>query len=1224
MRRFQLASLFVLLAAAMSMSAMAQELGSITGTVKDSSGAVVVGAAVTATARELGVTEKAQTNGEGVFVFPQLPPGNYSITAEKTGFKKAEHSGVELLVSSKVNVGDVILAVGAVTDTVTVQEEAGQIEIQSDSGERSDVVTNRELRNIPLNGLNIVDLMRTIPGVNAGSVTANAASTVNNVVGTFNVNGSRSNMHEYTVDGITNINLGNNTGAIVSVNPDALEEVKVLTSNYQAEYGRAGGGFIALTTRSGTNDLHGGASYYRRHDSLNADPYFNDERGGAAAGFPRPLYRYNYWGYNVGGPVVIPHVVNGKNKLFFFFSSEIYQQLVPQAASVNIRTATAAERTGDFSNSLDGTGKIIPVIDPTTGKQFPNNIIPAGRIYAPGEAILNFLPSPNTTAGGNNYNYTSQIPSAYPRKEYIMRGDYQMNSTTRLSVRWVYNIDDQQFAYGTTTASWNWPLTITDRKNGPGSVPTISLTKSFGPSVVNEFIFGVARGGVTIAPEGNAATRATSGINTPLLYPDANVSGLIPSLGFGSIASASATATTSVFGVFAQRFLIWHVMDNATKVWGKHVFKAGFYVQSAANASNQQTHVESDLDFSTNSQNPLNTGQPFANALLGVYNGYTQANAKPYVNSTYHDISWYVQDTWKVTSRLTLDLGVRFSWFQPYYNAAGDSAYFNPADYNPAMAPRIYRPVCVGAATCSSGAATYRAIDPASAGGATLANTQPGYYVGKLVPNTGNLLNGLELASQGYPAGGINTTLIRPQPRLGFAWDVTGSHKTVIRGGVGLMYDRYNSSVTGGGAVNPPIVLTPTLSFGQLQNITPGGGGLIAPLSVQGVTENGPFPAIWSYSVGVQRNFGKGIVVDVAYVGQQTRHLSRRINLNAPAYGVGFTAAAQDPTKFTNGVIPATEPGLPSAYVAANVPFSGADILPTDFLRPYQGYSDITYFSFDGDASYNSLQVSANRRFSHGLTFGLAYTLSRVTDTINDDGTYTNILGAYKYDYGVANFDHTHFLVGTFVWALPKADRFTGHNAFSKWVVDNWTLAGNTTWATGSPTELGLTINGVDAGARLEGTPSSGNLSGESPRFFLTGNPQNSNGTINLSAFQVPGIGQIGPYPRYYLRNPGIGNQDFSFYKDIPFDSESKRYLQLRFEGFNIFNHPQFSGYNLTTNVTNAAGQTGSAIFNNYTGLTVTNNLRPAGNTSVLGNYFGEPNGARDPRVIELSVKFYF
>ncbi len=286
--------LVLVLSMAMSLTLTGQESGSISGTVKDESGAIVAGASVTATESSVGVNQRTTTNAEGNFVFPQLPPGTYVVEVEMKGFKKARKSDVVLLVSSKLSVGDVVLQVGAVTDTITVEAEAGQIQIQSESGERSDVVTNRELRNIPLNGRNIVDLMRTIPGVSAGSVTANAASTVNNVIGTFNVNGSRSNMHEYTVDGVTNINLGNNTGAIVSVNPDALEEVKVLTSNYQAEYGRAGGGFVALTTRSGTNDLHGGARYFRRHDSLNADPYFNDERGGAAAGFPRPLYRYNY------------------------------------------------------------------------------------------------------------------------------------------------------------------------------------------------------------------------------------------------------------------------------------------------------------------------------------------------------------------------------------------------------------------------------------------------------------------------------------------------------------------------------------------------------------------------------------------------------------------------------------------------------------------------------------------------------------------------------------------------------------------------------------------------------------------------------------------------------------------------------------------------------------------------------------------------------------------
>ena len=216
-----------------------------------------------------------------------------------------------------------LLEVGNVSETITVAAEAGQLQIQSESGERSNVVTNRQLRDIGLNGRNVVDLMRTIPGVIAGGVTANAASTVTNITGGFNINGTRSAQHEYTVDGVTNLNLGNNTGALVSINPDALEEVKVVTSNYQAEYGRSAGGVIALTTRAGTNEFHGGARYFRRHDSLNADPYLNNARGGADKGFPRPLYRYNYYGWDFGGPVVIPHVLNGRNKLFFLSARSI-------------------------------------------------------------------------------------------------------------------------------------------------------------------------------------------------------------------------------------------------------------------------------------------------------------------------------------------------------------------------------------------------------------------------------------------------------------------------------------------------------------------------------------------------------------------------------------------------------------------------------------------------------------------------------------------------------------------------------------------------------------------------------------------------------------------------------------------------------------------------------------------------------------------------------------
>ena len=283
-----------------------------------------------------------------MFLLTNLPPGTYSLKVELAGFKTVEKSNVILPVSSKVNAGEFVLEVGNVSETVTVEADAGRMQIQTESGERSDLVTNKQLRDVALNGRMVIDLLKTIPGVIASG--NRTTSTVTNLVDNVSINGTRGNQHEYTIDGVTNFNLGNNSGILVTVNPDALEEVKVLTSNYQAEYGRSGGGFIALTTRGGTREYRGGLRYFRRHDSLNANNFFNNARGGSDAGFPRPLYRFNYYGWDFGGPV--PFVGAKENpKLFFFLAQEYYDQLVPQQSSVNIRVPTAAERAGDFSQS---------------------------------------------------------------------------------------------------------------------------------------------------------------------------------------------------------------------------------------------------------------------------------------------------------------------------------------------------------------------------------------------------------------------------------------------------------------------------------------------------------------------------------------------------------------------------------------------------------------------------------------------------------------------------------------------------------------------------------------------------------------------------------------------------------------------------------------------------------------------------------------------------------
>ena len=1198
--------------------AFAQDTGSIVGTVKDQSGGALPGATVTLVNAARGVRQSGQSNEQGTFVFPQLPPGTYEITVELTGFTVVVKTNVILPIASKVNAGDFVMGVGGVTEVVSVASDVGRMQIQTESGERSDLVTNRQLREIALNGRNIADLMKVVPGVIAGGTIT--TSTVTNVVGGFNINGTRSLQHEYTVDGVTNLNLGNNTGGLVSVNPDALEEVKVLTSNYQAEYGRAGGGFISLTTRGGTSEYRGGLRYFGRNEALNANTFFNNARGGEAAGFPRPLYRFNYYGWDFGGPV--PGMGDRKSpKAFFFAAQEYYDQLVPQTASVNIRVPTELERAGNFSQTVDGAGRAITIVDPQTGRPFPGNIIPADRIYAPGRAVLDFLPKPNTTAGGNAYNYTSQEPSKYPRREDILRMDWQMTPNMRLSGRWVHNYDAQQFAYGTTTASWNFPLTVTERRNGPGTTLSFTLSQLLGPTLSNEFVYGAGRGGATIAPADNRATRGITGVNTPLLFPDAIVADLIPSLAFGGIASVPTAVNTSVFGPFDQRFVINNFIDNLTKVSGRHTFKLGVYYQRASNQSNSQTNVDSNIDFANSGTNPLNTGYPFANALLGVYTSYTQASSKPVASYYYYDLSGYVQDTWKVRPNITLDLGFRFSHYEPYYNRIGDGAYFDPSLYDPARAPRLYRPACV-ALPCTGN--NLRAIDPAVSGTPTAANTLGSFYVGKLVPNTGDLANGMGLTASGYLRGGIKGQAVLPQPRLGFSWDLAGDHRSVVRGGYGLAFDRYQSGAgVGSGATNQPFVFNPTLTNGYLQDISGTGGGALAPQAVQGVDPDAKWPAVHSYSVGLQHELWKGMVVDVAYVGSQSRHNTRRVNLNVLPYGTTFTAAAQDPTK-TGGVVPAVEPNLPAAYSTAGLSFSGANAYAIDFLRPYQGYSDIVYYMFDGKTSYNSLQVSLQRRFSNDFTFGVSYTLSKAITTVSDDGTFTSNLDPEAYDRGLATFDRTHYFVANYVWNLPKGGKLLGGGLFARGLLDNWTISGVSWIASGNPAELGLTISGQDAGNRLLGTYTNGNGAGLQPRFRVSGDPQSAPDAIDLAAFSAPGINDRGPYSRFYLRNPGFQNHDLSLFKSFPLGSNSRRYLQLRFEAFNVFNMAEFSGVNRTTNLTNGAGQTGAAVFGNYTGLTPTNNLRPAGNTSVLGTYFGEYTGTRDPRIIQIGVKVYF
>ncbi len=1054
-----------------------------------------------------------------------------------------------------------------------------------------------------------------MPGVIAGGT--QTTSTVQNVVGNFNINGTRADQHEYTVDGVTNLNLGNNTGALVTVNPDALEEVKILTSNYQAEYGRAGGGFIALTTRGGTNEYRGGGRYFKRHESYNANNYFNN-----ASGRPRPYYRYDYYGWDFGGPVPFLGAKN-ERKLFFFLAQEYYEQQTPAANPTRIRVPTQAERSGDFSQTRDGNGSPITIRDPLTGQPFPGNVIPVGR-FAPGmQALMNVYPAPNAPEGGALYNYTSQLPRDIPRREDIVRVDWQIASGTRLSARFIHNKDEDVQPNGTTTAAFNFPLAPSSivRKNGPGDVFSATLTHSFSPTLINEFTYGAGRGGVYIGPVNlEEVSRAKLGVNTPLLYGNADAQGVIPSVSFAGVAN-QAFANTAFNGTpFDQRFVINNFMNSTTKVLGKHRLKAGVYYQRANNRRTSFGPVQSNLAFGAS--HPQNTGHPFANALLGLFDTYTQAEQKITSNYFYQDLSGYIQDTWKASARLTLDYGLRVSYYQPIYDKENRLGFFNPDLYQASRAVRLYRPVCVGA-PCTG--ANVRAIDPAIAAAPTLANTRPANYVATAVAGSGDLTNGIGRAADGYPAGGFETPSLLIGPRLGFTWDVGGDRKTVLRGGFGISFDRVDTDRVADAITNPPGIQVATLSNGSLADLAGAGRSDLQPVygDVVGYRRDQKVPTVYSFSLGVQRDLGKGIVLDLAYVGTRSRHNVRQTDLNAIPYGTMFRRDAQNPTAF-GGTLPDVEPNLPQAYRDANLSFTGANALNPNLLRPYAGYGAMRFRSFDGRSDYNALQAALQRRFSRSLTFGLSYTLSRAKTDAATVGVATHPFDLRAYDYALASFDRTHYFVANYVWNLPRGGKLLGGGALARALLDNWTLSGISWIASGNPNELTLSIAGVNAAQRLLGTDAGGTSAGLQPRFRVSGEPVKADGTVDPAAFSVPKPGDFGPYDRFYLRNPGFNNHDLSLFKNFPIGQSGKRMVQLRLEMFNVLNHTQFSGRNLTTNVTNGAGQTGAAIFNGYTGLSATNNIRATGDTRQLGTFFGEQNAARDPRIVQLGVKLYF
>jgi hypothetical protein len=1186
--------------------------GTIFGTVKDTSGAYVSNAKVTVRSEAMGAERTVVTNESGEFVVPNMPPSTYRIAIEMPGFKRLTAEGIVLSAADKLNAGEYVLQVGATADSITVSADAGQLQLQSNSGERSDLITNRQLNDVALNGRMVLDYMKLIPGVVSG-FDGSAATTWG--IGAFNVNGTRANEHEYTIDGSSNVDTGNNGTTHVTLNPDAIAEMKVLTSNYQAEFGKAAGGQVAVTTKSGTNRWHGDARFFHRNEGMNANGWFNNNNTPKT---PIALYRYNYFGYQFGGPIK-------KDKLFVFWSQEFYRQLIPGSGIDQFRVPTALERHGDFSQTVDGDGNPLTIYDPSTGQPFPENKIDVSSLSASQQAVftevqkvLNLYPSPNAT-GANNYNYATQLSYSDPRREDVLRVDYQINNANRLYGRWINNRNTSVFPMQT------WQLTCMGQLQIQGGCTakspswnlSFNLVSTILPNLLNEFSVGPSwvRGDVS-STNGNLQV-GKNNINLPLLYTVSPTTS-IPDMGFSG--NTAIAYPWSYFGAnpWFQENRTINFNDNITWVRQNHTFKFGAFYQRAS--KDQIAWGNSNGQFSFNncatSVDPANcpsdSGMAYASALLGDFSNFAQSSSRPIGHFRYNQLELYAQDTWKATSRLTLDYGVRFVWIPPQYDANNQVAIFNPSLYVPSQAVRLYTPAVGGGV-----------YDPAHPN--TVIPDPNGVLVSTIIPNSGNLTNGEAFAANRYPKGGWNSNGIIPEPRLGFAYELTSDHKTVLRGGYGTSHDRMQGNLVFNPVFsNPRNVITPTVynnNIANLPNLQT--AGVVSPLSnIVGAEKNGKVPVVYSFSLGVQRDLGWQSTLDVSYVGTLGRHLVTARNINQVPYLTTFSAAAQDPAKY-GGPVPAVEPNLPDAYVQAGFNYAGDMAYDAPFLVPYKGYGTIEYYKFDGTSNYNSLQVSLQRRFSKGLTLGAAYTYSKALTTASADEDMQDTFFPRKFDYRLASYDVPHVLALNYVYDIPNITKHFHGPKWLSYVTDNFQISGVTQFMSGAPVDTGIwwppsnTINGTYNAWWI-------NYQRAWIYPMITGNPNHKVGTSKLdpAAFQVPNIGIPGGVSRSNLRGGGMQNWDFSIFKNIPLGSDEHRYLQLRGEAFNVFNHPNFRDINLNWYMNSPSGASPAQLVFATRGSADCDTSQPYGR--CFGEYSNQYSGVGGPRVLQLAIKLYF
>ena len=1144
--------------------AAAQQItGSIAGTVTDISGSPISGAAVKIVSVSTSATRDSATDENGNFLFNGILAGNYNLIISNAGFKKHQTSKIALNPNERLTVPAVKLDVGDVTESITVAAEGATVQVAS--GERSGVITAEEIENLTVMNRDFAALVALLPGVvdNPGAAEVQGFSNGSS----YNIAGNRSNGNSITIDGGSTENT-NGGGGNNFVSMDAVQAVRIVTSVYQAEFGRKPGASIMAVTKSGSQKYHGAAYWYYRHEWMNANDFFNNRSGVAAT--PR---RVQTPGFNIGGPLYIPGKFNrGKNKLFFFTSQEWIQEKRPQAIR-NLTVPTELERAGNFSATVGSNGTSTRVNDPLNNKlQFPGNIIPANRIDSNGQNYLKLLPLPNDVNAAiarNQYNYQVQESLIIPKWTNTSRVDWVMDDKTTIWIKYNYWREDQQgWAVSAGNANWGWmPAHYLSQTHAP----VLALTRILTPSTILELSARLTRWTEDGAPLNNSdvqrLNRKNAGVDIPQLYPAGNPLGLVPNATFGGVTNAPNTSFNARFPLRGAESPIF---SDAiiTKTHGAHVVKAGFYWERWRAVKGESGNWAGTLDFSTDGTNPGDTNQPFANALLGNFKTYTESNNRPPLYEATTSYEWFAQDNWKVTRGFTLDAGIRFGWSTPFYSLRRQEAGFVPDRWDTKNVVQLMTPVRVNN--------TRYVQDPISK------TLYPITLIGAIAPATGDPYNGTVnlLTNSTYPRGLRESSGVKAAPRFGFAWDPFHSGKTAIRGGAGLFYEIHEKDLWGYALhLDPPNQLNPQIWYGSLNSFT-NTQGFLFPSNTSGLPADRRLGRTMQFSFGIQRHVGWGTVVDSSYVGTLGRHLLESKNINSVAAGTTFLASSQDPSNPGNAI-------------------------DVRYLRPYTGYGNINYYNYDSNSSYHSLQTTVNHRFHRGLQGGVAWTWSKAMDYGDSDTSLLSALVSPKiWNYGKAGFDRTHILKAHWIYSVPKTSRFLpdarGFTFAKKAMLDGWQLSGISTQMSGAPT--GVSLSFLSGSTQTDAIHGSGSPT-DSPRPVMIANPilpkseRTFDVNFNRNAFGLPDKGTLGNAPKDVFRGPGINNFDVSLFKD--FKTTERVKAQFRFESYNVFNHSQFSSVNTNVQLDSRTGA-------------VTNLL------------LGQVTASRLPRRMQLALRFTF